>query len=126
MQAGIEAGGRTGLTAVFTAIFFLLSLLLAPVVAIIPTAAIAPTLIIIGVMMMDSVVKIEWSNLVVAIPAFLAIVFMPFAFSITTGIQIGFLFYIITAVVTKRYKEVHPIIYVFTILFIIDFIYKAI
>lgn len=124
--AGIEVGGRTGLTALFTAMFFLLSLVAAPLVAIIPTVATAPALIIIGVMMMDSVLHIDWSDMVIAIPAFFTIIFMPFAFSITTGIQIGFLFYIITKVATGKGKDVHPIIYVFTILFIIDFAYKAI
>lgn len=124
--AGIEAGGRTGLTAVFTSIFFLMSFILAPVMSIIPTAATAPILILIGVLMIDSVVKINWEDISLAIPAFFTITFMPFAYSITTGIEMGFLFYVITKLFTGKAKEVHPIIYIFTLLFLIDFIYKAI
>ena len=104
----------------------MLSLFVAPLVSVIPIVATAPALIIIGVMMMSSVVDIDWTDLVIAIPAFLTIVFMPFAFSITTGIQVGFFFYIVTKVFTGKSKEVHPIIYVFTMLFIVDFLYKAI
>ena len=124
--AGIEVGGRTGLTAVFAAMFFLIALIFAPIVTIIPTVATAPALIIVGVMMMDSILKIDWKDLVIAVPAFFTIIFMPYAFSITTGIQMGFLLYIITKVAVGKAKDIHLIIYVFTLLFILDFLYKAI
>lgn len=125
-SAGIEAGGRTGLTAVFSALCFFLSLFISPIVACVPMASIAPVLILIGVSMIGSVKSINWDDISIAIPAFFTIVIMPFAYSITAGIEIGFLFYVISKIVNKKGKEVSPIIYIFTILFIIDFIYKAI
>jgi len=124
--AGISVGGRTGLTSLFTALLLLLSLLFAPFIAAIPAAATAPALIIIGVMMMDSVLNIDWKDVIVAIPAFFVIAFMPFSFSITVGVQMGFIFYVIIKIVTGKYKEVHPILYVFVFLFVFEFVYKAI
>lgn len=125
-SAGIEAGGRTGLTACFTALCFFLSLFLGPIVACVPMAAIAPVLILIGVSMIGSVKSIAWEDISIAIPAFFTIVIMPFAYSITAGIEIGFIFFILSNVLNKKGKEVSPIIYLFSILFIIDFIYQAI
>lgn len=124
-SAGIEAGGRTGLTAVFAAICFALSLLLSPIVACVPMAAIAPVLILIGVSMIGSVKSIDWDDICVAVPAFFTIVIMPFTYSITSGIEIGFLFYILSNVVNKQYKKVSGVIYIFSLLFIIDFVYRA-
>lgn len=124
-SAGIEAGGRTGLTAVFAAICFALSLFISPVVACVPMAAIAPVLILIGVSMIGSVKSINWDDISVAVPAFFTIVIMPFAYSITAGIEIGFLFFVLSNVINKKHKEVSGIIYVFSLLFIIDFIYTA-
>ena len=125
-SVGIEAGGRTGLTAVSAALCFGLSLFLAPIVSCVPMAAIAPILIFVGLSMIENVAKIDWKDMLIAIPAFFIIVMMPLSYSITTGIQFGFIFYIIVNLFNKKGKEVSPIIYVFTILFIIDFIYKAI
>ncbi len=125
-SVGIEAGGRTGLTAVAAALCFGLSLFLAPIVSCVPMAAIAPILIFVGLSMIENVSKIDWKDMIIAIPAFFIIVMMPLSYSITTGIQFGFIFYIIVNLFNKKGKEVSPIIYVFTILFIIDFIYKAI
>lgn len=124
-SAGIEAGGRTGLTAVFAALCFALSLFISPIIACVPMAAISPVLILIGVSMIGSVKSIEWSDLSIAIPAFFTIIVMPFSYSITMGIEIGFLFYIIANFVNGKYKDVSPMIYIFSILFIIDFVYKA-
>lgn len=124
-SVGIEAGGRTGLTAVFAAICFGLSLFLAPLVAIVPMAAIAPILIFVGLSMIQNIIKIDWQDMLVAIPAFFIVIMMPLAYSITTGIQFGFILYVIVNLVNKKGKEVSPIIYIFTLLFIIDFIYKA-
>ena len=123
---GIEEGGRTGLTAVSAGICFGLSLFLAPLVACVPMAAIAPILIFVGLSMIENIIKIDWKDILVAIPAFFIIVMMPLSYSITTGIQFGFIFYIIVNLFNKKGREVSPIIYIFTILFIIDFIYKAI
>lgn len=124
-SAGIEAGGRTGLTAVFAAICFALSLFLAPIVACVPMEAIAPVLILIGVSMIGSVKSIDWDNIKIAVPAFFTIVIMPFTYSITAGIEIGFLFYVLSNVINKKAKDVSPIIYIFSLLFIIDFVYTA-
>ena len=125
-SVGIEAGGRTGLTAVSAAVCFGLSLLLAPIVACVPMSAIAPILIFVGLSMMENILKIDWKDILIAIPAFFIIVMMPLTYSITTGIQFGFMFYIVVNLSNKKGKEVSPIVYIFTILFIIDFIYKAI
>jgi len=125
-SVGIEAGGRTGLTAVSAALCFGISLFLAPLVSCVPMAAIAPILIFVGISMIENIVKIDWKNVLIAIPAFLIIVMMPLAYSITTGIQFGFILYVILNLVNGKKKEVSPIIYIFTLLFIIDFIYKAI
>ena len=125
-SAGIEAGGRTGLTAVFAAMFFLLSLFISPLVACVPMAAISPVLILIGVSMIEGVSKIDWKDMLIAIPAFFIIIMMPFSYSITTGIEFGFIFYVLLNLINKKGREVSPIIYIFTILFIVDFIYKAI
>ena len=124
-SVGIDAGGRTGLTAVSAAICFGLSLFLAPIVAIVPMAAIAPILIFVGISMIENIIKIDWKDTLIAIPAFFIIVMMPLSYSITTGIQFGFIFYILVNLVNKKGKNISPIIYIFTILFIIDFIYKA-
>ena len=125
-SVGIEAGGRTGLTAIFAALCFILSLFLAPIVACVPMAAIAPILIFVGLSMIENIIKIDWKDMLIAIPAFFVIIMMPLSYSITTGIQFGFIFYIIVNLVNGKGKKVSPIIYIFTILFIIDFIYKAI
>ena len=124
-SVGIEAGGRTGLTAVSAAICFGLSLFLAPIVAIVPMSAIAPILMFVGLSMIENIVKIDWKDVLISIPAFFIIIMMPLSYSITTGIQFGFILYVIVNLVNKKGKEVSPIIYIFTLLFIIDFIYKA-
>lgn len=124
-SVGIEAGGRTGLTAVSSALCFGLSIFLAPIVKCVPMSAIAPILIFVGLSMIDNIVNINWKNTLMAIPAFFVIIMMPLSYSITTGIQFGFILYVIVNLFNKKAKDVSPIIYIFTILFIIDFIYKA-
>lgn len=124
-SVGIEAGGRTGLTAISAALCFALALFLAPLIACVPMAAIAPILIFVGLSMIENIVKIDWKDMLIAIPAFFIVIMMPIAYSITTGIQFGFILYIIINLANKKGKNISPIIYCFTILFIIDFIYKA-
>ena len=124
-SVGIEAGGRTGLTAVSAALCFGVSLFLAPLVEMVPMAAIAPILMFVGISMIENVVKIDWKDMLIAIPAFFIIVMMPLSYSITTGIQFGFILYVIVNLVNGKGKDVSPMIYLFTLLFIIDFIYKA-
>lgn len=124
--AGIGAGGRTGLTAVVTAVLFLLSMFLAPVVGIVPAQATAPALIIVGIMMLASFKDINWDDLEEAIPAFFAAIFMAFCYSISYGIAAGFIFYCIVKVCKGKAKEIHPILWICTGLFIINFIILAI
>ena len=124
-SVGIEAGGRTGLTAVSAALCFGVSLFLAPLVEMVPMAAIAPILMFVGISMIENVVKIDWKDMLIAIPAFFIIVMMPLSYSITTGIQFGFILYVIVNLVNGKGKDVSPMLYLFTLLFIIDFIYKA-
>jgi AGZA family xanthine/uracil permease-like MFS transporter len=124
--AGIEAGGRTGLTSVVTAICFVLAAFLAPIVGIIPAQATAPALIAVGVMMLASFADVEWTNLEDAIPAFFAAIFMAFCYSISYGIAGGFIFYCIVKIAKGKAKEVSPVIWVASALFIANFAIMAI
>lgn len=121
-SAGIGAGGRTGLTAVVVAFCFLISIILGPFFAIIPNAATAPALIIVGVMMTSSFKEIKWDELEEAIPCFFTALFMAIAYSISTGIALGFITYVVVKIAKKKWKEIHPILFVATILFVINFI----
>lgn len=123
--AGVAAGGRTGLTAVTTAVFFLLSLFLEPIFASIPSAATAPALIIVGVMMMGSVREIDFDHLTEGIPAFLCILFMVCAYSISDGIMMGVLSYALIHAATGKGREVNRMIWVLAGLFVIRIITKA-
>ncbi|MCX7714327.1 MAG: NCS2 family permease [Clostridia bacterium] len=124
--AGIGAGGRTGLTSVVTALLFLVCILLAPVAALVPSSATAPALIIVGIMMMSSFRDIKWDILDEAIPAFFAGVFMALCYSISYGIATGFIFYCIVKICKRQIKDVHPILIVSTLLFILNFIILAV
>ena len=124
--AGIGAGGRTGLTSVVTAICFALSAFLATFVSAIPSAATAPALIIVGCMMVSSFAQINWADLEEAVPAFFAGLFMALCYSISYGIASGFIFYCIVKIVKKQAKEIHPIIAVVALLFILNFVLLAI
>lgn len=124
-SAGIEVGGRTGLTAVFAAICFALALFVYPLVAVVPMEALSIVLILIGISMIGSVKEIKWEDINIAVPAFFTIIVMPFTYSITTGIELGILFYVIANLVNNKKEKTPPIIYIFSILFIIDFVYKA-
>ncbi|NLC44378.1 MAG: NCS2 family permease [Clostridiales bacterium] len=123
--AGIGAGGRTGLTSVVVAVLFVLSAFFAPVISAIPAAATAPALIIVGIMMLSAFKEIEWADLSVAIPAFFAGIFMALAYSISYGIGTGFIFYCIVKVAKGEAKEINPVLWVSTILFIINFVLTA-
>ena len=100
---------------------FLLALFLAPLVGIVPSAATAPAFIIVGVMMLSSIKSLELDDMTVAIPAFLTIVMMPFAYSIATGIAFGLISYTLLKVLSGRAKEVSPVTAVLAIIFIIRF-----
>ena len=124
--AGIGAGGRTGLTSVTTAILFVLCTVLAPIAGVIPSAATAPALIIVGIMMLSSFREVEWTDLSEAIPAFGAGIFMALCYSISYGIAAGFILYCIVKTVKGKFKEIHPILLVSALLFVLNFIVLAV
>ena len=122
---GISLGGRTGLTSVFVAIAFFLCAFISPFVGLVPSAATAPALIIVGIMMMSAIREIDWTSLEVAIPAFFASVFMAYAYSISYGIAAGFITYCIVKVALGKTKEIHPILWAASFLFLANFIILA-
>lgn len=123
--AGVAVGGRSGLTAVVTAMFFLLALVFSPLLGIITSQVTAPALIIVGVLMAVNLKHIEWDKIEIAIPAFFTVLMMPLTYSIATGIAIGFIFYPITLIVKGRAKEIHPIMYILSIVFVLYFIFLS-
>lgn len=123
--AGIGAGGRTGLTSVVTALCFALSAFLAAFVSAVPSAATAPVLVMVGVLMANSFKDIDWSDLDEAIPAFFASIFMALCYSISYGIAFGFIFYCIVKICRGKICQIHPILWVCTGLFVLNFILLA-
>ena len=124
--AGIGAGGRTGLTSASSLPSALRSAaFLATFVSAVPYAATAPALVAVGIMMASSFKEINWSNLDDAIPAFFAGLFMALCYSISYGIAAGFIFYCIVKICKKEAKTVHPILWVATALFILNFVLLA-
>ena len=123
--AGIGAGGRTGLTSVVVAICFAVSAFLATFVSAIPFAATAPALVVVGIMMLSAFREIQWDDFSEAVPAFFAGIFMALCYSISYGIAAGFVFYCITKVCKKQAREVHPILWVATVLFVLNFVLLA-
>ncbi len=124
--AGIGAGGRTGLTSVVTAICFALSAFFATFVSAVPAAATAPALVVVGIMMMSSFKDIDWSNFDEAVPAFFAGIFMALCYSISYGIAAGFIFYVIVKTCNGKAKEINPILWACTGLFLLNFVLLAI
>ncbi len=123
--AGIGAGGRTGLTSVVVALCFAASAFLATFVSAVPYAATAPVLVMVGVLMASSFKDVDWSDLDEAIPAFFAGLFMALCYSISYGIALGFITYCIVKICRKKAREVHPILWVCTLLFILNFVLLA-
>lgn len=124
--AGIGAGGRTGLTSVVVSICFALSIVLAPFASAVPAAATAGVLVVVGCMMASSLKKIAWDDISEAIPAFFAAVFMAFSYSISYGIAAGFIMYCLVMTCKKRAKEVHPMLWIVSLLFLLDFVANAV
>ncbi len=122
-SSGIIEGGRTGLTSLVTGCLFLLSILIAPIATLIPPAATAPILIMVGILMMESIRDIDLSNVEISIPAILTIIIMPFTYSIANGIAFGLLFYVLIQVVQGKFKAVHPVLYVLIGLFLLKYIF---
>jgi len=119
--AGVGEGARTGLAAVVTGIAFLLATFLSPLVALVPYEAAAPALVFVGFLMMAQVAGIEWSKLEIAIPAFLTIIIMPFTYSIAHGIGAGFLAYVVVKLALGKAREIHPLMWIASALFVVYF-----
>jgi AGZA family xanthine/uracil permease-like MFS transporter len=120
--SGVGEGARTGLASIVTGACFLLTTFLAPLVAIIPYEAATPALIIVGFLMMTQIKNIDWDDLGIALPAFLTIILMPFTYNISVGIGAGFITHVLIRVFQGRGKEVHPLLYLVSGLFMIYFL----
>jgi AGZA family xanthine/uracil permease-like MFS transporter len=120
--SGVGEGARTGLASIVTGICFLLTTFLAPLVAVIPYEAATPALIIVGFLMMSQVKSIDWQDLGIGIPAFLTIILMPFSYNISVGIGAGFVSHVVIRAFQGRSKQVHPLLWVVSFLFMIYFL----
>lgn len=120
--SGVLEGGKSGLTAVIVALLFVVALIFSPLIGLIPSAATAPVLILVGVLMMGEVVKIKFDDFTDAFPAFMTIVMMPLTYSIAQGLAFGFMSYTIIKLITGRHKENNAVTYILTILFILHFV----
>lgn len=124
-SAGVVSGGRTGLTALATAVLFLISMLFAPIFIAIPSFATAPALIIVGFLMFSSITEIKFTaeNYTSAIPAYLCVLTMPLFYSISEGISFGVISYVLLNLICGKRKEINPIMYVLAVLFILKYIF---
>lgn len=120
--SGVAEGARTGIASIITGACFLVAIVASPVVSLIPAEAVSPVLVIVGALMMSNVTEINWSRMEQAIPAFLTIVFMPFAYSITVGIGIGFIMLVVLEIAKGRAREVHPLMWVVSAAFVLYFL----
>ena len=121
--SGVAEGGRTGLTGVVVSILFFLALFFRPLVGLVPGAATAPALIIVGTMMMSNVTKLDWDDFTEILPAFVAMIAMPLTYSISNGIALGFIIYPLVKLFTGKGKDVHWLVYVLGVVFIAYFIW---
>ena len=119
--AGVGEGARTGLASVVTGVLFLLSMFLAPVVSMVPYEAATPALVVVGFLMMTQVTDIDWKSPEVALPAFITVIMMPFSYSITNGIGAGFIAYLVVRLARGRVREIHPLMWGASLLFVIYF-----
>ena len=124
--AGIAAGARTGLSNVFVAALFLLAVFFAPLATAIPGYATAPALIVVGALMTESIGRVAWADSTDAIPAFVTILATPLMFSIATGLSLGLISYTLVKVAAGRFREISPVIWVLTVLFILRYAYLAV
>lgn len=122
---GVGEGARTGLATVVTGLCFVVAMFLSPIVALVPYEAATPALVLVGFLMMSQVVDIDFSDLTKAIPAFLTIILMPFAYSITVGMGAGFILYVVIQIVVGNAKKVHWLMYVVSALFVMYFLRDA-
>ena len=119
--SGVAEGARTGLASVVTGVLFLLATIFAPLVEIIPNEAAVPALVLVGFLMMQQVKNIDWDDVEIAIPAFLTIALMPFTYSISAGIGAGFIAYVLIKAVRGKAAELHPLMWVVSLLFVVYF-----
>jgi len=119
--SGVSEGGRTGLTSLATAALFLIALFFAPVFTMVPSAATAPALILVGFFMMSPILNIDFDNYTESIPAFITIIFMPLTYSIAEGIVFGMLSYVLLKVITGKFRDVSVVMVVLAVLFILKF-----
>ena len=123
--AGVAAGARTGLSNVFVAGLFLLAVFFTPLASAIPGYATAPALIVVGALMTESIGRVVWSDFTDAIPAFVTLLATPLTFSIATGLSLGLISYTLVKVAAGRFREVSPVIWILTLLFIFRYAYLA-
>lgn len=121
--SGVAVGARTGFASVVTGFCFLLAIFFSPLMEVVTSAVTTPALVVVGVLMAANFAEIDWKKFEVAVPAFITIIMMPLSYSIATGIACGFIFYPITMLISKRHKEVHPIMYALMVLFILYFVF---
>lgn len=119
---GVSDGARTGLSSITVGVLFLVSVVLSPLAAVIPTEAAAPTLVLVGFLMMQQIVRIDWSDIELGIPAFMTIALMPFSYSITNGIGAGFITFVVIKLSRGKGREVHPLMYLTAVLFAFYFV----
>ena len=122
-SSGVAVGARTGFASVVTGFCFLLAIFFSPLMAVVTSAVTTPALVVVGVLMAANFAEINWKQFEIAVPAFVTIIMMPLSYSIATGIACGFIFYPITMLITKKHKQIHPIMYVLMILFILYFVF---
>jgi AGZA family xanthine/uracil permease-like MFS transporter len=123
--SGVSAGGRTGLTSVVVGLLFLAAIFVAPLVALIPTAATAPALVLVGALMVGALTEVEWADPVVAIPAFLTLIAIPLTYSIANGLAFGIISYALLTLLTGRGRVKEWLVYVLAALFIARFVYLS-
>jgi AGZA family xanthine/uracil permease-like MFS transporter len=123
--AGVAAGAKTGLSNVFVAALFLLAAFFAPLAAAIPGYATAPALIVVGALMTESIGRVVWSDFTEAIPAFVTLLATPLTFSIATGLSLGLISYTLVKVAAGKFREISPVIWILTLLFVLRYAYLA-
>jgi AGZA family xanthine/uracil permease-like MFS transporter len=123
--AGVAAGARTGLSNVAVAVLFLLAIFCAPLATAVPSYATAPALILVGVLMSQSIGHVRWSEFTEALPAFITMVATPLTFSIATGLSLGLISYTLIKVASGKVREISPLIWILTVLFILRYVYLA-
>lgn len=122
-SAGVAEGGRTGLTSVVTGFLFLLSIFFAPVFCAIPSFATAPALIFVGFLMVSAVVEIDFNDMTESIPAYLCLIAMPLMYSISEGIAIGVISYVVINLICGKAKKITPLMYILAVLFVLKYIF---